>query len=212
MEYINIDKWPRKEHFNLFSRMDYPQYNICANIDITNFLAFVRSKELSFTYAMIFAATYIANENINFRYRMRDNQVVLHDKLHPSFTYLNEQADDLFKFITAEMTDDIIAFTKAAEKKAKAQQVYFDLKEQLAGRDDLLFITCIPWISFTHISHTISLNKNDSVPRISWGKYFEDNKKVCLPFSVQVHHAFVDGVHVGNYYKKLQEYLDSFKK
>lgn len=40
MEYIDIDSWKRKEHFNFFYRMDYPQYNVCMNIDITKFPAF----------------------------------------------------------------------------------------------------------------------------------------------------------------------------
>jgi len=88
------------------------------------------------------------------------------------------------------------------------QNDYFNLKE-LAGRDDLIYITCIPWISFTHLSHTISLNKNDSVPRISWGKYFMENNKVLLPFSVQVNHALVDGIHIGRYFLKLQNYIDN---
>jgi chloramphenicol O-acetyltransferase len=32
-----------------------------------------------------------------------------------------------------------------------------------------------------------------------------------LPFSVQVHHALIDGFHIGKYIKKLQEYLDEIK-
>ena len=29
-----------------------------------------------------------------------------------------------------------------------------------------------------------------------------------LPFSVQVHHSFVDGVHIGKLAEKLQQFLD----
>ncbi|MCC8197428.1 MAG: hypothetical protein LIP06_02330 [Tannerellaceae bacterium] len=77
--------------------------------------------------------------------------------------------------------------------------------------DDLIYITCIPWISFTHLYHTISLNKDDAVPRISWGKYYKNGDKVLLPFSVQVHHALADGIHVGKYIQKLQNYLDTIQ-
>jgi chloramphenicol O-acetyltransferase len=34
------------------------------------------------------------------------------------------------------------------------------------------------------------------------------NGKIMLPFSVQVNHAFVDGVHVGKYVGRLQHFLD----
>lgn len=208
MEYIDIDNWKRKEHFNFFRRADYPQYNICANIDVTNFLRFVRERKVSFYYAMIHASTHVANEIINFRYRIRGEKVILHSELHPSFTDLNDKEDDLFKLVTVDMKDDILEFVKYAKEKSQNQNDYFNLNG-LAGRDDLVYITCIPWVSFTHLSHTISLDKNDSVPRISWGKYFSENNKVLLPFSVQVNHALVDGVHVGMYFSKLQKHIDN---
>lgn len=208
MEYINLDNWKRKEHFNFFHRMDYPQFNICANIDVSKFLNFVKTQEISFYYAMIYAATHVANEIIDFRYRIREDKVILHEKLHPSFTELVDQEDDLFKLVTVELKDNLIEFVKYAKEKSRTQKEYFIFTE-LMGRDDFVYITSIPWISFTHLSHTITLNKNDSVPRISWGKYFHENNKVLLPFSVQANHALVDGVHIGRYFTKLQDYIDN---
>ncbi|WP_340147269.1 CatA-like O-acetyltransferase [Ruminiclostridium josui] len=177
-------------------------------MDVTRFLKFVREKELSFYYAMIYASTHAANEIINFRYRIREDKVVLHESIHPSFTDLSNKQDDLFKIVTVDLKLDIFEFVQYAKDKSQSQTEYFPLN-QIAGRDDLVYITCIPWVSFTHISHTFSLNKNDSVPRISWGKYFIENDKVLLPFSVQVNHALVDGVHVGEYFTKLQKRIDN---
>jgi chloramphenicol O-acetyltransferase type A len=76
-------------------------------------------------------------------------------------------------------------------------------------RDDLLYITSVPWVSFTGMTHPVQMKPVDSIPRISWGKYFEENGRVKLPLSVQVHHALMDGVHVGQYFIKLQELLDN---
>ncbi|HBL74874.1 MAG: chloramphenicol acetyltransferase [Bacteroidetes bacterium GWF2_42_66] len=211
MEYIDFDNWKRKEHFLFFHRMDYPQYNICMNIDVSRFLNFTRDKNLSFYYAMIYAVTNIANRIDDFKYRIRDGKVVLHDKIHPSFTDMNEEEkDNLFKLVTLDLKDNIFEFEKSAKEASKNQSDYFELGK-LIGRDDLIYITCIPWISFTHISHTITLNRNDSVPRISWGKYFKEGEKVLLPFSVQVNHALLDGFHIGKYIEMLQEYLDGIK-
>lgn len=209
MTIIDMNTWKRKEHFEFFYRVDYPQYNICANIDVTRFLTFCRQNQLPFYYALIYAVTDAANQCENFRYRIRENkQVVLHDRVHPSFTDMSrESEDDLFKLVTVEMEDRMAGFIRSAKEISMNQSVYFNLKP-IAGRDDFLYITCIPWISFTHLSHTISINRNDAVPRISWGKYFNEGEKVLLPFSVQVHHALVDGYHVGEYFGKLQEYLD----
>ena len=207
MEYINMEKWDRKEHFEFFYRMDYPQYNICANIDITKFLAYVKKKQLLFYYAMIYSSTFVANQIINFRYRIRKGKVILHDIVHPSFTDIKDQKK-LFKLVNVKMENDIFDFTKKAADQARKQKEYFTLNDHVR-RDDLIYITCLPWISFTHISHTILLNKDDSVPRISWGKYFTENNKVLLPFSVQVNHALVDGLHVGQYFSQLQDFINT---
>jgi chloramphenicol O-acetyltransferase type B len=29
-----------------------------------------------------------------------------------------------------------------------------------------------------------------------------------MPFAVQVHHAFIDGIHIGKFADKLQRYMD----
>lgn len=209
MEIIDQSAWDRAEHFNFFKNADCPQYNICMNLDITNFRKVVKEKNLSFYYAMIYASMYTANEIREFRYRIHKDQVVLYDRIHPSFTEL-KPGSDLFMMVTLDLNDSMEKFVAAAKEKAKDQTKYFPF-EELAGRDDLAYITCIPWISFTHISHTFSLRKEDAVPRISWGKYFEDGDKLLLPFSVQVHHALVDGIHVGRYTQKLQEYLNAYQ-
>ena len=112
--------------------------------------------------------------------------------------------------VTVDLKDNIFEFDKIAKKACQNQNDYFGL-DKLIGRDDLIYITCIPWISFTHISHTISINRNDSVPKISWGKYYKDGDKVLLPFSVQVNHALIDGFQIGKYVEKLQEYIDELK-
>jgi chloramphenicol O-acetyltransferase type A len=48
----------------------------------------------------------------------------------------------------------------------------------------------------------------DSVPRIAWGKYFAKDNRLEMPLSAQVHHALMDGIHVGRYFALVQEHLD----
>ena len=43
---------------------------------------------------------------------------------------------------------------------------------------------------------------------VDWGKYYEKNGKIMIPISVQVHHSFVEGMHVGKFVNGLQEYFD----
>ena len=211
MKSIDIENWNRKEHFNFFYRMDHPQFNICMDIDITFFLTYINAKEISFYYSMIYAVTKVINDSDDFKYRIRVGKIVLHEKIHPSFTDMDRNnKDNLFKLVTVDLCDDIFDFEKSTKEASQNQKDYFGL-DKLRDRDDLIYITCIPWISFTHLSHTISLDKNDSIPRISWGRYYEKDGKILLPFSVQVNHALIDGFHIGKFIEKLQKFLNEIK-
>jgi chloramphenicol O-acetyltransferase type A len=75
-------------------------------------------------------------------------------------------------------------------------------------RDDLVYMTCIPWVSFTAINHPGNFHPADSIPRIAWGKYFREGERLMMPLSVQGHHALLDGFHVGRYFESIQRLFD----
>jgi chloramphenicol O-acetyltransferase type A len=83
-----------------------------------------------------------------------------------------------------------------------------DISGGVIYEDDLLFVSCVPWIHFTSISHPIQSDKTDSIPRISWGKFSLTGDQVSLPISVQLHHGLADGFHVGLFFKKFEELIE----
>lgn len=206
---IDINTWPRKGQYSLFRQMDYPHFNICAQLDITNFYTFVKSKNISFYTAMIYMTTKIANEIKEFRYRIRGQEVVEHDRIHPSFTILSKP--EVFSFCSVDFCQNYHDFSQNAEEKKKDLQGHVNLDDE-PGRDDSIYITSLPWISFTSVSHPVHLKSVDSIPRIAWGKYEKEKDRVRIPFSVQVNHALMDGYHVGKYFEMMQEALDRPEK
>ena len=62
-------------------------------------------------------------------------------------------------------------------------------------------------MSFTSFSHARNWGREDSVPKIAFGKFVKETDRVLLPISVEVHHALVDGVHVGRFFTRLEEAL-----
>ena len=72
----------------------------------------------------------------------------------------------------------------------------------------MLFMTSIPWVSFTSFMHPLKLNPPDSVPRFAWGKYRQEGKKILMPLSVQGHHAVMDGLHAVKFYEEFQRLAD----
>ncbi|MEA2081852.1 MAG: chloramphenicol acetyltransferase [Elusimicrobiota bacterium] len=205
MKHIDIDNWKRKKHFEFFSAMDYPQFSLCADVDVTVTREYVKKNAVSFFKAVLYMATSAANEVPELRQRIRGKKVVEHDAVHPSFTMLGE--NEIFSYCFVEYCGDFSEFAKRTAMAMKKTEENPGIENP--ERDDLLYITSIPWVSFTNITHPIHMHPADSVPRISWGKFYKRGDNLLMPVSLQAHHALVDGLHSGRFYSGLQEKLDN---
>jgi chloramphenicol O-acetyltransferase type A len=104
-----------------------------------------------------------------------------------------------------QYTDDFSVFTTRATEQIEYVLRHPHIKDE-PGEDNLLYMTAIPWVSFTGFMHPIDFPV-DSIPRFAWGKFFQDGQNLKMPLSVQGHHALMDGLHMGRYYEKVQDYL-----
>jgi chloramphenicol O-acetyltransferase type A len=178
---------------------------MCVNVDITAFYPFVKRKGYSFTVSMVYAISRASNAIPEFRQRIRGEQVVEHEIVNPGFTILIDK--DLFSFCIIEYTDDFLEFTVRAAENIAHVKAHPNL-EVNPEKDNVLYMSPIPWVSFTSFSHPMQLHPADTVPRFAWGKYFKENDRLKIPLDVQGHHAVMDGIHMGNFYEKVQAYLD----
>ncbi len=206
MKYIDVSTWKRAMHCEAFRNSVQPQYCVTFNVDITNFLSQVKKRRFSFTFSFVYAVTKCANEIEEFRCRFVDGKPAIFETINTSFTYFNETTE-LFKVVNVPMQETIEDYVVLAKKTEENQTDYF----VAPMANDIYQFSPFPWVSYTHISHTESGKKDNAIPLFDWGKFYEKDGKIYLPFSVQVHHSFIDGVHIGKLAEKLQCYLDSFE-
>jgi chloramphenicol O-acetyltransferase type A len=204
MRCIDLRTWPRREHFHLYSAFDHPHFGLSANVDLTAFYSEVRQRGSSIAVAIVYAIARAANAIPEFRYRIRGADVVEHEIVHPSTTILADE--DLFSFCTFDYVEDFSEFLARATERIAYAREHPGVKNE-PGQDDLLYMTAIPWVSFTSFLHPLHLQPADSVPRFAWGKFFEEKETLKMPLSVQGHHALMDGVHVGKFYAQVQDYF-----
>jgi chloramphenicol O-acetyltransferase type A len=204
MRTIDMQTSPRREHFQFFNAFDHPHFNMCANVDLTAFYPFLKERDIPFTVAIVYVLARAANAIPEFRFRIREGEVVEHEVVHPSGTIL--VSEDIFSFCTFDYFDDFSVFAPSAAKQIAYVKEHPTLKGE-PGQDNLLFMTAIPWVSFTSFMHPMHLDPADSVPRFAWGKFFQEGERLKMPLSVQGHHALMDGLHMGKYYAIVQDYL-----
>jgi len=206
MRSIDLDTWPRKEHFELYRRFDYPHFNVTATIDVDQMLTFADGQRASLTIVITYLLARTANQITDFRLRIHDQAVIEHEIVHPSITILTP--DELFSFCTIEYSPEFSEFAAVAQERITHVREHPTLKDN-PGQDNLLFMTSIPWIPFTSFMHPIHMHPIDSVPRFAWGKIHAVEGRQVMPLSVQAHHALMDGLHVARYFEKLQENCDT---
>ena len=204
MRPIDMQTWPRREHFRLFSTFDHPHFGMCANVDVTLFFPFIKQHRYSLTVAVAYLIARAANAIPEFRYRIRAGQVVEHEIVNPSFTILVNE--DLFSFCSVDYVEDFPEFSKRAAANIAYVRAHPNLDKD-TDKDNVLYMSPIPWVSFTSFAHPMQLHPADSVPRFAWGKIFEEGKFLKMPLAAQGHHAVMDGIHVGRFYEIVQDCL-----
>jgi chloramphenicol O-acetyltransferase type A len=199
-----MQTWSRREHYQTYIGFDHPHFGMTANLDVTRFHPYVKQFGFSTTVAIVYLITRTANSIPEFRYRIRPEGVVEHEMVHPSTTILAQ--DDLFTFCFFDYREDFSSFAASSAKRIAEARAKPTLKDS-PGRDDLLYMTAIPWVSFTSFMHPMNLQPVDSIPRFAWGKFFEEGGSLKMPLGVQAHHALMDGIHIGRFYSLIQDYL-----
>ena len=201
-EYLDTEAWSRRHLFRLFKDYDDPYFNVCADVDVTPLLAFARGRGLSCSVAYHYLSIKTANEVEPFRYRLRGERVLVHERIHAGAIVL--LPDESFTFVYFEYSEDFGAFhegARASVERARAEPPPLDAR---AGQDDLVYHSVIPWVSFTSISHARDSRQRSGIPKIAFGKFREAGGRVLMPVSVEAHHALMDGLHAGRYFERLQ--------
>jgi len=193
MKIVDIKKWNRKKYYEYYKNYDNPCFSVDLNIDIDLLIRIVKTKNLKFFPTFIYCLMKAMNDINEFKYRVRGDTVILHDFIHPSFTVLNET--DNYVFCYSEYVEDFHVFYENVLENIK-KALNSDNLEDEPGKDDLVFISSLPWFSFNSVTHPFSKDDPHSIPRISFGKYFLENSIYKLPLSIQIHHGLCDGLHI----------------
>lgn len=200
---IDRAAWPRRELFDFFSRMSQPFYSVTFRQDVTRLVQFTRENRLSFYYSLVYLCTQAVNRVEAFRCALRGEELILLDRRMPSFTDLHPGSEQ-FHIVTMPLEGTLPEFCAAAGERSRSQTTL------LSGEDGqgLIFFSCLPWVEVTSVTNERDFDPDDSVPRIIWGKYREEQGRTVLHISLELNHRFVDGLHVGRFHEELTSLIE----
>lgn len=200
--YLDLARWPRRDAFDYFRHFDKPYFNVCTRLDVARLKEAVADTGTgSLSLAYHYLALRLANQVEPLRYRLEAGRVRVHPLVHGSTTVLRE--DGSFGFadldFDVDLDDDFAAFAAraaAAMQATRSGRMPFEPKPDDAAR---IHFTTLPWLHFTSFSHARNWGREDSVPKLAFGRIDTDGTRAWMPLSVEVHHALMDGLHVGQF-------------
>lgn len=191
--------WKRKPAFDFFKNFDDPFFNVTVNVDVTALYRQCKKEEYSFALSVLYYSNKIMNALPEFQMRLKDGELVQYENINVSVTVL--KPDNTFTFCYIKYMADWKAFLKHGNAKV-AEALEDKILDGKAEVLDTVHYSVLPWLQFTSFKHARRFNTGDSIPKITIGKRFEENGRLKLPISVEVHHAIMDGFHVGQYFEK----------
>ncbi len=208
MEYtkIDIESWERKDLFRLYTGSLKIVMNMTVDMDITNLIRFVRERAMKFYPVMIWVVSKVINARPEFRYNWNDDgELILWDKVSPSYTDFNPDTEKFVKFVT-EYTEDFTEFyRRVMTDREKYRNAVGFVPDQPKNTFD---ISCLPWTRYKSFDLHVFDEGRTLFPIVIWGKYEESDGKFILPVTANIHHAVADGFQVSRFFKELQDQIN----
>ena len=202
---IDMNSYPRREHFEYFSRIPDPYFGVTVTVDVTRLVEFSRSRSASFNLCFIHAAALAANAVPELRRRIYDGRIVEYDICDTSHT--EPAPDETYCYCTLRHGmpwDDYLPYAAEARRKAVSAPGIGEDEDP----EGCFFVTSLPWLHYTELR----LPTNDgfgSNPRIACGKYETDERgRLMLPVTVFANHALADGLHLGKFFANLNAEIE----
>lgn len=201
---IDLDSWHRKNHYEFFKNFCDSYYGVTCNVDCRHAKEVSKQRGESFFIYYLYAILKAINSVEELRCRFDPSgQIVCYDKID-SISPIKLEGMKVFASIRLPYFDDWDEFYRSTSQlvAAAADQPAY-APENESTETDLACISPNPDLAFTSMTFTVGNN----IPLVNIGKMSSDFQ---IPVAISVDHTFVDGEHLGEFYRLVEQNLNSF--
>ena len=204
---IDLDTWPRRQHFDHYRRRVPCTYAMTVEVDVTIFAAALRRSPRKSYLAQVWALATVVNRHEEFRMCLTDSgDPAVWPVVHPAFTVFNPERET-FACVWAPYDPDFGTFHDTAAPLLAEHSRATDFFPQGNPPPNAFDVSSLPWASFTGFTLNIRDGWDHLAPIFTLGRYTEREGRLLLPLSVQIHHAAADGFHTARLTNDLQTLL-----
>lgn len=140
---VDLSRWARREHFEAFQSFAECTINQTVLIDITVLRKHIKEVGWKFYPTIIFLLSKIMNRHPEFRMAMKDNELVIWNEIHPSYTIFHPETET-FSSLWSHFDGNMHHFqnTYAEDVARYGNNLAYWPKEE--SRENVFFVSSIP--------------------------------------------------------------------
>lgn len=201
---VDLEHWPRAAQFHFFRTYEKPHYAVTSRLDCSHLMK-RKARGISPYRACLYAIGSGLHAVPELCMRFRDDVVVRHDRITLSMTVPTDAGS--FGYAYVPFVAEFTRFDAQAKALIDAAAKGGALQANSGERDDLAYLSCMPWLDYTSINNALP-GPDDCIPRVTWGKFVDHGGRWDMAMTLEVHHALVDGAQVGAYFAAVQAALN----
>lgn len=212
---IDVETWDRRVTYEWFNSFSNPCYGVTVDMDVTELVAFAREKGWSFFGCMAYAVMQGMDSIDELRMRIREGVPVIYEHLTPSYTVMTDAG--MFVNVRHPLGQSMEEFCRLSRSaidavKSGAQTVPEESYNPADAWNEV-YLTSVPWLSLDGLTHPIPDDRSSqSVPRVCFDRWREENGRKKVKLNITVSHALVDGYPLCRGFQAIQENLDDCRR
>lgn len=202
---IDMNSWERKECFEHFFNNAKCTYSITINVEITKFYNYVKNNKYRIYPAFTWMVSRAINNHKEFKMAFDEQgRLGFFDEIGPSYSVLNPKTK-IMNNLYNSFNENFSEFYNEMDKSLKCYErdTNFTTNFQM----NFFIASCLPWFDYTSFNVNNEGDNSMLFPIVTWGKFNEENNKVTMPLTIQVHHAVADGYHCSLFFSDIKEIL-----
>ena len=202
---IDFAAWDRAEYYQHYMNNARCTYSITANVDITVLYHAAKARPLRLTPCLTWLSAHAVNSIVNLRFdRNSEGQVGWYDTTSPAYTVWNPETK-LFSSLYTPYSESFREFYEAMCRDIALWGKKGGVQPQGNFPPNVHNFSSIPWLHYTEINLNLYTDGDFLPPIITVGQAAEQNGRLMLPVTLQIHHSVADGWHASEYFRILQE-------
>ena len=207
---LDFDTWPRKEHYLYYTQKLKVGCSMTVNLDVTRLVQSCRKRSLRFYPSFVYCTACTVNSMDSMRmFRDKDGRLCIWDHVLPNYTIFHKD-DCTFSDVWTDFSPDFETFYSNMIEDMDKYKNTKGIKVKENQPANFFCISCEPWVSFTAFNTWTYDSEPQFFPVITYGKYFEENGRLKMPFNIVIAHAVCDAYHISKLIEELQIKIDKF--